>query len=146
MKGVYDGPHSLLVNNMDLRDAVAATPGLRALFMTGAPEGFYVGQNLADLNFYALHGHELVSVEGYDIQSWESFGEVDADVIFVDNRAIGWLQPDQLEDQVPTWSLQPAVQAGQVYPWQNEYVPSYAGFSPVMPNVAIAIQDANLVD
>ena len=30
-----------------LREATAAQPGLKALFMTGAPDGFYVGQNLS---------------------------------------------------------------------------------------------------
>ncbi|MFT4038595.1 MAG: ABC transporter substrate-binding protein [Thermomicrobiales bacterium] len=129
-----------------LRAATAAQPGLRALFMTGAPDGYYVGQDLADLNFYAQNGLETYRAETWDLQSWESIGDVDADVIFVDNRAKGWLQPDQLAEQVPTWPLLPAVQAGQVYPWQNEYVPSYTGFTPVMDGVATAVAGANLLD
>lgn len=129
-----------------LREATAARPGLRALFMTGAPDGFYVGQNLADINYYTLNGLQSYAAGTYDLQSWESFGEVDADVIFVDNRAKGWLQPDQLAEQIPTWPLHPAVQAGQVYPWQNEYVPSYQGFTPVLEGVVTAVVSANVLD
>lgn len=128
-----------------LQDAVAAKPGLKALFMTGAADGFYVGQNLADLNYYAHAGLEQFSIDGYDIQSWESFGEVQADAIFVDNRAKGWLQPDQLAAQIPTWPLHPAVKAGQVYPWQNEYVPSYAGFTPVLDGIVQAVDAAKVL-
>jgi iron complex transport system substrate-binding protein len=129
-----------------LREATAARPGLTALFMTGAPDGFYVGQNLADINYYTLNGLQSYSADTFDLQSWESFGEVDADVIFVDNRAKGWLQPDQLAEQIPTWPLHPAVQAGQVYPWQNEYVPSYQGFTPVLDGVVTAVESANVLD
>lgn len=129
-----------------LREATAAQPGLRALFMTGAPDGYYVGQDLADLNFYAQQGLNIYRAETWDLQSWESIGDVDADVIFVDNRAKGWLQPDQLAEQVPTWSLLPAVKAGQIYPWQNEYVPSYKGFTPVMDGVATAVAGAKMLD
>lgn len=128
-----------------LQDAVAAKPGLKALFMTGAADGFYVGQNLADLNTYAQAGLQQVSVAGYDIQSWETFGQVEADAIFVDNRAKGWLQPDQLAEQIPTWSLHPAVKAGQVYPWQNEYVPSYTGFAPVLEGIVTAVEAAKVL-
>lgn len=128
-----------------LQDAVAAKPDLKALFMTGAADGFYVGQNLADLNTYAQAGLQQVSIAGYDIQSWETFGQVEADVIFVDNRAKGWLQPDQLAEQIPTWSLHPAVKAGQVYPWQNEYVPSYTGFTPVLDGIVTAVTAATVL-
>ncbi len=96
-----------------LRDAVAAKPGFRALFMTGAPDGFYVGRNLADLNLYTGAGLEIVGVEGYDIQSWETFPAVDAGAIFVDNRATGWLQPEEMKAQIPTWPLHLAVRLGR---------------------------------
>lgn len=129
-----------------LRETTAGKPGLKALFMTGAPDGFYVGQNLADINYYTLNGLESFVADTWDLQSWESFGEVDADVIFVDNRAKGWLQPDQLAEQIPTWPLHPAVVAGQVYPWQNEYVPSYKGFAPVLEGVAMAVDAAEVLD
>ena len=134
------------VSSEKLRQATAAKPGLKALFMTGAPDGFYVGQNLADINYYTLNGLESYTAGTYDLQSWESFGDVDADIIFVDNRAQGWLQPDQLAQQIPTWPLHPAVQAGQVYPWQNEYVPSYRGFTPVLEGVASAVGAAKVLD
>lgn len=129
-----------------LRETTAAKPGLKALFMTGAPDGFYVGQNLADINYYALNGLESFVADTWDLQSWESFGDVDADVIFVDNRAKGWLQPAQLAEQIPTWPLHPAVVAGQVYAWQNEYVPSYQGFTPVLDGVADAVESAAVLD
>lgn len=129
----------------NLRQTTAAKPGLKALFMTGAPDGFYIGQNLADLNFYARNGLDIYSIDTWDLQSWESFGEVEVDVIFVDNRAKGWLQPDQLAEQVPTWPLHPAVQAGQVFPWQNEYVPSYKGFTPVMEGVVNAVGSSDVL-
>ena len=43
--------------------AIAGKSGLKALFMTGAADGFYVGQGLADLNLYAQQGLDIVSVD-----------------------------------------------------------------------------------
>ncbi len=125
--------------------AISGKPGLKALFMTGAADGFYVGQGLADLNLYARQGLDVVSVESWDLQSWESFANVDADMIFVDDRASGWLQPDQLAAQVSTWSAHPAVAAGQVYPWRVEYVPSYQGFAPILEEMASEIGAASVL-
>lgn len=127
-------------------DAVAANPGLTALFMTGATDGYYVGKGLADLNLYANEGLDILEIDSWDLQSWETFATADADVIFVDNRASGWLQPDQLAEQVPTWSAHPAVAAGQVYPWQIEYVPSYPGFAPILDNMTGAISGAAVIE
>jgi hypothetical protein len=125
--------------------AVAGKPGLKALFMTGASEGFYVGQGLADLNFYAQQGLDVVSVDSWDLQSWESFANLAADVIFVDDRASGWLQPDQMAEQISTWSVHPAVAAGQVHPWRVEYVPSYQGFAPILEEMASEIGGASIL-
>jgi iron complex transport system substrate-binding protein len=128
-----------------LGTAIAGKPGLKALFMTGAADGFYVGQGLADLNLYAQQGLDVVSVDSFDLQSWESFAIVDADAIFVDDRASGWLQPDELAAQVSTWSAHPAVAAGQVFPWRVEYVPSYQGFAPILEEMATEISGASLL-
>lgn len=128
-----------------LAGAIAAKPGLTALFMTGAPDGFYVGKGLADLNLYAREGLEIYSVDSWDLQSWETFATIAADAIFVDDRASGWLQPDQLAGQVPTWPAHPAVAAGQVYPWRIEYVPSYRGFVPILDDMTGAITSASLL-
>ena len=128
-----------------LGGAIAGKPGLKALFMTGAADGFYVGQGLADLNLYAQQGLAVVSVDSWDLQSWESFATVEADVIFVDDRASGWLQPDQLAEQVSTWPAHPAVVAGQVYPWRVEYVPSYQGFAPILEEMASEIGSASVL-
>lgn len=124
--------------------AIAAKPGLTALFMTGAADGFYVGRGLADLALYAQQGLHIATVDSWDLQSWESFAKIDADVIFVDNRT-GWLQPDQMAAQIPTWTAHPAVIAGQVYPWRNEFVPSYQGFAPLLEEMATAISAAKVL-
>lgn len=128
-----------------LGGAIAGKPGLKALFMTGAADGFYVGQGLADLNLYAQQGLAVVSVDSWDLQSWESFATVDADAIFVDDRASGWLQPEQMAEQVSTWPAHPAVVAGQVYPWRVEYVPSYQGFAPILEEMASEIGSASVL-
>ncbi len=125
-----------------LADAIGGNPGLTALFMTGAPDGFYVGKGLADLNLYAREGLDVLTIDSWDLQSWETFATVDADVIFVDDRASGWLQPDELAEQVSTWMAHPAVAAGQVYPWRIEYVPSYRGFAPILDDMTGAIGEA----
>ena len=54
-----------------LGSAIEAKPGLTALFMTGAPDGFYIGKGLADLNLYAQQGLDILAVESFDLQSWE---------------------------------------------------------------------------
>ncbi len=125
--------------------AIAGNPGLTALFMTGAPDGFYVSKGLADLNLYAKEGLDILTIDSWDLQSWETFATIDADVIFVDDRASGWLQPDELAEQVSTWTAHPAVAAGQVYPWHIEYVPSYRGFAPILDDMTGAIAGASVL-
>ena len=60
-------------------------------------------------------------------------------------RATGWLQPEEMKEQVSTWPLHPAVKVDQVYPWQNKYVPSYKGFTPVLDGIATAVTSAKIL-
>jgi len=125
-----------------LETATAAKPGLTAMFMSGWASGYYVGMGLADITLYQQDGLASWDPGTWDEQSWEVFAEAPVDLIFLDNRGPQWWQPEQLEAEIPTWPEHPAVTAGQVFPWQNEYVPSYQGFTPVLEGVVSAIEEA----
>lgn len=125
-----------------LADALAAKPGLTALYMSAWDSGFYVGRDLADINFYTEAGLTPYDPGNWDEQSWEVFARIPADIILLDNRGPQWWQPERLESDVAVWTSHPAVKVGQVYPWQNEYVPGYQGFTPLITGLTTAVSGA----
>lgn len=135
-----------------LRTTAGAHGGIRVLAAVAGPELFYAGvpDDFADLRYFKELGVEFVTPahpgkEGFwEEVSWENADRYDADVILLDRRT-GNLQPDQLAKTKPTWRKLPAVQAGQVVPWQNEAPPSYARHAPLIESLAASLRDARQV-
>lgn len=50
-----------------------------------------------------------------------------------------------MKEQISAWPLHLAVKADQVYPWQNEYVSSYKGFTPVLDGIVTAVSAAKIL-
>lgn len=118
-----------------LAGAIAAKPNLTTLWIAGSATGFWTQSNSSDILFLRKLG---VQFAGDDLgavgeQSWETFATTWAsDVLFNDDRQPHWWGVEQLTAEIPTFALHPAVAAGQVAPWRNTFVSSYAGFTPVM--------------
>lgn len=132
-----------------MRSAIAEKPGLTAAFVSGLPEeSFWVGnpRTMADLRFYADLGLDIVQPETtdgfFEELSWEQAGKYPADLLLIDDRQ--WSATgEELVAQVPTFAALPAAKAGAFAPWPTEYVPSYAGMTPVLEALTAAIRAAD---
>ncbi len=134
-----------------LRAAVKANPGIKVLVGSGSADLFYasVPKMSADTRYFKELGVEFVEPKAnaqgfFEELSWENVDKYEADVIMMDNRT-GTLQPADLDKSKPTWKQLPAVKAGQVIPRVTEPIYSYAKCTPILDDLAKAIEDAKKV-
>ncbi|MFD9721595.1 ABC transporter substrate-binding protein [Streptomyces sp. NPDC059076] len=128
-----------------VRKAAAANPGLKVLAMSGDSEQLYaaVPDSYCDLNYFKDLGVEIIEGKKSDewgfweFLSWENADKYHADLIMIDNRSTALPAADLLKK--PTWAGLPAIKAGQTVPWSMEERYSYAGFAPVLEQLAAAI-------
>ncbi|GAA2233116.1 siderophore-binding protein DesE [Streptomyces amakusaensis] len=128
-----------------LREAAERNGGLKVLAMAGDPENMYVAvpDSNCDLNYFKDLGIEFVEGKKSDdwgfweFLSWENADKYHADLIMIDNRSNA-LSAKGLAKK-PTWNRLPAVKAGQTVPWSVEERYSYAGFAPVLEQLAAAV-------
>jgi iron complex transport system substrate-binding protein len=140
---------AFLAAEAELKDAIAANPGLKVAFASGTPdEAFYIGNpNVnADLMYYASLGLDIVAPEDqesfFEELSWEEAGRYPVDLLVMDDRQ--WSStPEELIAKVPTFAALPAVKAGAYGPWASEWVPSYPGMTPVLEGLAELIRNAD---
>lgn len=131
-----------------LRAAAAANKGLKVMAITGDAEQFYVAvpDSYCDLNYFKDLGVEFVEGKKSDewgfweFLSWENADKYHADLIMVDNRTTA-MSAEQLAAKA-TWRQLPAVKAGQTVPWAMEERYSYAGYAPVLEQLADAVRKA----
>lgn len=129
-----------------LREAAAANKGLKVMAMTGDPENMYVAvpDSYCDLAYFKDLGVEFVEGKPSDewgfweFLSWENADKYHADLIMIDNRANA-MPRDQL-DAKATWRELPAVKAAQTVPWSMEERYSYAGYAPILEQLAAAVK------
>ncbi|MGY1668216.1 ABC transporter substrate-binding protein [Geodermatophilus sp. SYSU D00696] len=126
----------------------AASSGVTVLPVAAYPdEGFYMAKAADDpsLRLYRDLGVRFVDPggEGYFWQTagWESVPQHPSDVLLYSLR--GAMTPEQMSGQ-PTYRLLPAVQAGQVHPW--EYIGmDHAAQARYMERLAGWLRDARKV-
>lgn len=134
----------------ELKAAIAEKPGLTVAFVSGTPEGSYWVGNpsiFGDLMYFKELGLDIVQPETtgefFEELSWEQAGKYAADLLLVDARQ--WSATgEQLKAQVPTFAALPAAKAGAFGSWKTEYVPSYAGFAPILEELAATIRAAEV--
>ncbi len=129
-----------------LAAAIAAKPGLRVLFVGGNADGLWIGnpEQMGDLAFFRDLGMDVVQPDTDELWhqlSWEQSNTYPADLIMLDNRTI--TSPPEELAEIATWSNLPAVAAGQVRPWQIEFVPSWGAFADVLDEVTAAVEGAD---
>ncbi|MFF8954588.1 ABC transporter substrate-binding protein [Streptomyces sp. NPDC014894] len=128
-----------------LRKAAEKNRGLKVLAMSGDAQQMYtaVPDAYCDLNYFKDLGIEFVEGEKSDdwgfweFLSWENADKYHADLIMIDNRSSAMPAKDLAKK--PTWARLPAVKAGQTVPWAMEERYSYAGFAPVLEQLAAAV-------
>ncbi|WP_351228834.1 ABC transporter substrate-binding protein [Streptomyces sp. NPDC002133] len=134
-----------------LRAAAKAKPEITVLIGSASADLFYVstpGRPTDTLYFKEL-GVNFVTPTKLDAGgwfeglSWENVDKYKADIIMMDNRASA-IQPDALKAK-PTWAQLPAVKAGQVIPRVTEPIYSYEKCTPILEDLAKAIENAKKV-
>ncbi|MET9775706.1 ABC transporter substrate-binding protein [Streptomyces sp. NPDC006367] len=136
-----------------LRKAAKSRPEIKVLAGSAAPDLFYVsGSNFSiDLEYFKALGVNLVepSEEAkkatggwFESLSWENADKYPADVIIMDDRA-STIQPADITEG--TWKALPAVKAGQVISRSPEPILSYDKCTPLLDNLAEAIEKAKKV-
>ncbi|WP_406488457.1 ABC transporter substrate-binding protein [Streptomyces phaeochromogenes] len=130
-----------------LREAAGASGGLKVLAVAGHADQLYVAvpDSYCDLNYFKDLGVEFVGGEKPDEWGfWEALSWENADLIMVDNRSTA-LPPKEPAEE-PTWRQLPAVKAGRTTPWSMEERFSYAGFAPVIEQLAAAVKKSKQLD
>ncbi|MER7485946.1 ABC transporter substrate-binding protein [Streptomyces sp. NPDC126497] len=136
-----------------LRKAAKARPEIRVLAGSAAQDVFYVsGSNYSiDLEYFKALGVNLVEPPEeakkatggwFETLSWENVDTYPADVIIMDDRA-STIQPADITEA--TWKKLPAVKAGQVIARSPEPILSYDKCTPLLDNLAEAIEKAEKV-
>ncbi|MFG3548066.1 ABC transporter substrate-binding protein [Streptomyces sp. NPDC047725] len=136
-----------------LRAAAKAKPEIKVLAGSASPELFYVsGTNLSvDLEYFKALGVNFVepSEEAkkatggwFESLSWENVDKYPADVIIMDDRS-STIQPADITEG--TWKQLPAVKAGQVIARSPEPILSYDKCTPLLDDLAEAIENAKKV-
>ncbi len=119
---------------------------LSILFISvGTGDAIYVANppDWADLTLYSELGLNLVRPETAVGTYWESLSmeeaiKYPADILFNSTRP-GTLTPDELKAH-PTFSRHPAVQAGQIGAWNQDFIMSYQGMAIALETTIAAIQ------
>ncbi|MFK0116950.1 ABC transporter substrate-binding protein [Streptomyces sp. NPDC090994] len=136
-----------------LRAAAKARPEIKVLAGSASPDLFYVsGTNLSvDLEYFKALGVNFVEPSEaakkatggwYESLSWENVDKYAADVIIMDDRS-STTQPADITEG--TWKKLPAVKAGQVISRSPEPILSYDKCTPLLTNLAEAIEKAKKV-
>ena len=128
-----------------------ADAGLTSLFMYADPTELYIAYPpiWADLAMYQALGMDII-VPGPvpEGEYWESLSTEQAikyvsDIIFQSSRT-GTLSLEELAAH-PTYGALPAVKAGQVFAWDQDFIQSYQGLTAALTHLTEALRDAEKV-
>ncbi|MFF3405866.1 ABC transporter substrate-binding protein [Streptomyces sp. NPDC002742] len=136
-----------------LRAAAKARPEIKVLAGSASDTIFYVsGSNLSiDLEYFKALGVNIVEPPAkalkasggwFENLSWENVDKYPADIIIMDDRS-ATIQPADITEA--TWKKLPAVKAGQVIARSPEPIVSYDKCTPLLDNLAEAIENAKKV-
>ncbi|MET8287004.1 ABC transporter substrate-binding protein [Streptomyces sp. NPDC005132] len=136
-----------------LRKAAKTRPEIKVLAGSASQDIFYVsGSNLSiDLEYFKALGVNIVEPSAkalkasggwFENLSWENVDKYPADVIIMDDRS-STIQPADITEA--TWKKLPAVKAGQVIARSPEPIISYDKCTPLLGNLAEAIEKAKKV-
>lgn len=127
-----------------------ATTDLVTLFVYLAPGETYIVNppDWGDLNFFTELGLKTVVPE---VEAGSYFHEISnevainypADIMFVSTH--DGRMPNEEIQAMPGWRLHPAVAAGQIFDWNQDFIQSYQGMKAALDNVTNAINQSTKV-
>lgn len=134
-------------------DQAASKSDLTALFLYAGsgtePIYFANPEGWADLSLYQKLGLNIVIPEGDDVTAWwqeashEEAGKYQSDVLFHSTRP-GTLTAEEIKAH-PTLGQHPAVKAGQVYPWNQDFIMSWQGMKTALDSIINPLLEAEKV-
>ena len=116
-------------------------PSQMTLYIASAPDW-------ADLAFYQEAGVPIVEPDAEPGSYWEQLSmeqimKYPADVIMSSSRP-GTLSPEDIAAH-PVLGLHPAAVAGQIYPWNQDFIQSYQGMTEAITHLTESIGGAEKV-
>ena len=134
----------------DLEATAADKSDLQVLFLYVDDVELYIANppDWADLNFYVAKGVNAVVPDAEPLTYWEQLSleqalKYPSDVIMVSSRP-GAKSPEDLASH-PTFSAHPAVQAGQAYPWNQDFIQSYQGMADAIEHLVEVLNSSEKV-
>lgn len=129
-------------------EATSANPDITSLFVATGEDVAWVAWEPAwdDLSLYASMGMSIVELESHE-GWWEQISHEQAlrypsDVLFISSRASHTIE--QLKES-PAWSQHPAIQADQVYYWNQDFIHSYQGMAEALNHTAEALESSDKI-
>lgn len=128
--------------------AVAEKSDLTALFVATGEDVAWIAWEPAwdDLSLYSSMGLNIVELESHE-GWWEQISQEQAlrypsDLFFISTRAAHTIE--QLEES-PSWGQHPAIQAGQAYLWNQDFIHSYQGMAEALNHIAESLEASEKV-
>lgn len=127
---------------------LAAFGDLKILMVSGGADAFWIVNppEYPDIVHLKNAGLNVVTPSKVDeggffqTLSWENADEYEADVILYDTRTQA-LKPEEMMKK-PTFAKLPAVEAGQLYPWNAEAPYSYQGYAAFLEGLVANLKKA----
>jgi len=123
---------------------------LTALFVGITDETTWVANpaDWADLNMYQDRGMNIVVPDVEPGSFWQQISHEQAllypaDMMFQSTRAEG-LTMEEVTNH-PSWSHHPAVQAGQLYGWNQDFIQSYQGMKVALDGLSDALERSSKI-
>lgn len=134
----------------DLQAAAEEKADLSVLFLSVVPGTIYIANppDWADLNFYQAQGVNIIEPDVEDGGFWESLSleqalKYPADIMMFSTRPEA--VPTEEVIQEPAFAAHPAVQAGQVYGWNQDFIQSYQGMTEAMTHLTEVLRKSEKV-
>jgi iron complex transport system substrate-binding protein len=102
----------------------------------------------ADLNMYLERGMDIVQPDAEAGSFWEELSPEQAlkypsDILMSSTR-MGAFTPDELKAH-PTFGQHPAIKAGQVYGWNQDFIQSYQGMAEAMDTLRAHLEQSEKI-
>jgi iron complex transport system substrate-binding protein len=130
--------------------AVEAKPGISALFVAAGADMLYVAnpERAGDVMYFRELGLTVPAVsidpangDYWEYVSFETIGKYQTDLFMSSYRGL----PIPEVEAIATVSALPAVQAGQIYTWNQDFIASYQGMTAILAELTANIEESEIV-
>ncbi|MGC4191774.1 MAG: ABC transporter substrate-binding protein [Thermomicrobiales bacterium] len=131
-------------------DAVAAKPGISAIFVAAGTDMLYVAnpERAGDVMYFRELGLTVPPItvdpangDYWEYVSLESIGKFQTDMFMNSYRG---LPMDEVK-AMPTVAALPSVQAGQIYDWNQDFICSYQGMADILTALAANVEASEII-